>query len=134
MSNLRKHAEYELSLLDWTDDKEVYNGLLSKSVLELIDLFSKQGHSGASAYIVREVFYKLSKFEALTELTTNPDEWLEYVEGEFQSKRNPSCFSRDLKYYYNLDGEKVKLDEIDSIPHIKGYKLIKLREYIKNDD
>ena len=129
MSSLKEHAEYELKLLNWTDDKEIYKGLLSKAVLELIDVFSKQGHSEASATVVREVFNKLAQVEPLSELTNNPKEWFEYEDGMFQSKRSPSCFSLDLKYYYNLDDKRLNQNKIKTIPNNKGYKLIKLKEY-----
>lgn len=102
--NLIEYAKKEIELLDWTDDKEIYNGLLSKSVLELVKTFSKQGHSGASASVVLYVFNKIVKYEPLTPLTKNKNEWYKVENGVFQSKRNPSCFSDDnLKHYYDLN-------------------------------
>lgn len=96
-SALMKHAELELKLADMIDSDE-YNGLISKAVMELIQKFSEQGHSGFSAQMVREIFNKLSNFETLTEITSNPDEWINDLEmggsGKlWQNKRNPAIFS-----------------------------------------
>ena len=41
---------------NWTDDIEIYHGLLTKSVVELFELFCKQGHSGASAEVTAHCF------------------------------------------------------------------------------
>jgi len=112
------HATRELKLAGMFD-KEVdgssaagsMNILISNAVIELMEVFAKQGHSGMSASMVRELFVKLSNFESLTELTDTPDEWNDISEmqaGElgWQSQRNPSCFSEDGgKTYWNINEE-----------------------------
>lgn len=65
MSNLINHANEQLSKTGLLDEDSDYNGELGKGVLELITTFAKQGHSGYSAAMARELFYKLSNFEEL---------------------------------------------------------------------
>lgn len=65
MSNLVKHAEKELKKAGLFDKDSDYDGMLGEGVLELITTFANQGHSGFSAQMTRELFYKLSNFEEL---------------------------------------------------------------------
>jgi len=65
LSNLVNHAQKELRRVGLFDKDSDYDGALGKSVLELITTFANQGHSGMSAGITRELFYKLSNFEEL---------------------------------------------------------------------
>lgn len=114
--SLIEHAKRELELLDWTDDKKIYKGLLSEAVLELIEVFSNQGHTGASASVVLPVFMKLARWENLTPITSNPDEWMHIADKKlsptqsrplYQSLRNPNFFSHDnLQTYYSVDEPK----------------------------
>jgi len=113
--NLTAHAKKELELAGMFD-KEVdgseaagsWNNLCADAVVELITAFAKQGHSGFSASMTRELFNKLSNFEVLTELTDDPDEWMDRSEFNanptWQSCRHPACFSEDGgKTYWNID-------------------------------
>ena len=68
MSNLVKHAEFELKKAGLFDKDSDYDGQLGEATLELIKVFADQGHSGMSANMVRELFRKLSSFEPLTPL------------------------------------------------------------------
>lgn len=65
MSNLIDHATKELTKSGLFDADSDYDGELGKGVLELITTFANQGHSGYSAKVTRELFYKLSNFEEL---------------------------------------------------------------------
>ena len=121
------HAKRELMLAGMFD-KEVdeseaagsWNILCAEAVVELMELFARQGHSGMSASMTQELFNRLSKVEALTELTDNPDEWNDISEMQggkpgWQSQRNPSAFSEDNgKTYYDLNDACFKFtDEED---------------------
>ena len=64
-SNLESHAKEELTRVGLFDKDSDYNGMLGDAVLELITVFANQGHSGMSAQMTRELFYKLSGFEKL---------------------------------------------------------------------
>lgn len=109
MSNLRKHAENELKAcgykLDGSD--EPYNKLAADSILELIDLFSKQGHSGFSASYVIGAFTKLAAFEPMGPLTGDDEEWHECGEGVFQNRRCGHVFKQADRFEgqaYDIEG------------------------------
>jgi len=106
-SNLIKHAEKELRLAGMFDKDADYDGMLAPEILKLVKVFSDQNHSGASAAITIGVLIRLLKFQPLTPLTSNPDEWMEVGEKMWQSKRNPNVFSKDGgKTWYNIDRTK----------------------------
>lgn len=65
MSRLVDHANTELKRVGLFDKDSDYNGELGKDVLALITLFADQGHSGNSAEMARDLFYRLSNFEPL---------------------------------------------------------------------
>lgn len=109
-SNFMKHAERELDLLLGADNSEdFYNGGIRQAVMELMEVFARQGHSGTSASIVREMFASLSDFKNLTPLTNDPDEWTDHgigYDGEhtWQNVRNSAAFSHDGgKTYWTLE-------------------------------
>lgn len=112
-SNLVTYAEDELRLAGLLDSEDDYDGMLAKSVLELVKLFAKQGHSGFSASITTEIAMKLLRFQPLSPLTYAEDEWNhvadEMVSKEqrplYQNRRKSDVFSHDHgKTWYCLDG------------------------------
>ena len=100
--SLAKHAEKELRLAGLFDKNSDYNGMLGDAVMELIKVFSKQGHSGMSASMVSNLFDKLSRYKQLTSLTFKDDEWNEVGTGVFQNKRRGSVFKdgKDSRPYF----------------------------------
>jgi len=101
---LVKFARRELELAGLFDKDSDYDGMLGGSAIELIEVFSKQGHSGFSAGIMSDLFDRLSRYKPLTALTADPEDWMEVGEGTWQCKRSHSCFSEDgLKTYYDID-------------------------------
>lgn len=107
-SNLVQHAMNELNRAGIGDEDADYGGDLYDAVLELVTLFASQGHSGGSAYAVIEMFSKLARFEPLTDITSDPDEWTYVHDDEdgkpqYQNKRRSSSFSRDGgKTWYDI--------------------------------
>lgn len=115
MGNLLEHAERELRLAGLFDADSDYDGHLGVAALELLELFGKQGHSGSSASMVRELFIKLSMYQNLTPLTSNPEEWEDIAEHMgrpmWHSKRNPVCFSEDGgKTWWNVNDKVAEED------------------------
>lgn len=106
MSNLVKHAKTELKMAGLLNKKSVYDGMLGKAVLELMKVFSKQGHSGMSAPMVASLFNKLANYETLGPVTGSEEEWMDVSKygGEimYQNKRCSALFknSNDEKAYY----------------------------------
>ena len=93
--SLVEHAQKELELAGLFDEDSDYNGELGKAALEIVEVFAKQGHSGASAYLTLSIVEKLCRWENLTPLTDDPSEWNEVGENIWQNKRNPAIFSND---------------------------------------
>ena len=110
MSKLLEHAKVELELASYDITKEGcnskehgYANMCAKAAYELIELLSKQGHSGMSVGVTLSLFNKLVNYDILTPITNNPNEWKEYIPGLWQNVRKSSCFSDDnLKTYYDI--------------------------------
>ena len=100
MSNLIKHAEIEIESAGLNDPNSDYNGAIGKSVLELIQVFSNQGHSGMSASIVTQLFSILSTYQPLGPITGKDEEWVEVSKDLFQNKRLSNLFKQNDKIYY----------------------------------
>ena len=106
MSNLVEYAKEELKRIGMIDSGEPYNDWASKEILDLIELFSSQDHSGFSAPYVINAFSRLAMFKPLTPLTGEDDEWREITSGGFQNKRYSAVF-KDSKdgTAYNIEGK-----------------------------
>lgn len=105
MGNILDHAKCELELAGFLDsDKDFYGGMTGKAVLELIECFENQGHSGMSAGIVIQLFEKLANFKPIRPITGSAEEWSsDTFDGEtFQNRRLSSLFKKGLygKAYY----------------------------------
>ena len=84
---LNEFAKQELELAGLlSPEDDFYGGETGKAVLELMEVFSKQGHSGQSAAIVADVFWKLSNYKPLTPISGEADEWTEFEPGYFKIK------------------------------------------------
>ena len=99
---LIEHAKKEIELIGMFDKDSDYNGMIGESVMELIKVFSEQGHSGHSAAIVSNIFNKLSRFKPLLPLTGKDEEWCEVTEGTYQNIRNSAVFKegKDGRPYF----------------------------------
>lgn len=105
-SKLYKHAERELILRG--DDKQ-----FTDMFLNMITCFSSYGHSGSSAEHSIQTIERLLRWQNLTKLTNDPDEWSLVNPGSnptdllWQSKRNPSAFTTDSEFdSYYLTGDR----------------------------
>lgn len=102
--NLVSHAERELKLAGMFDKDADYNGALAPQILKVVEAFSKSEHSGASAAITIGVLNKLLRFQTLTPITSNPDEWMNVGAMLWQNRRNPAIFSKNGgKTWYDID-------------------------------
>lgn len=79
---------------------------IQENVLELLEVFSKQGHSGFSAAYVINLFSKLAKHEPLTPIMCTGDEWSDIDEEMgtdiYQNNRCSAVFKngKNGKPYY----------------------------------
>jgi len=109
LGGLKDHAKTELGLAGLFDKDSDYDGMIGKAVMELVDTFASQGHSGFSAQWVLEVFNEVAQFKPLTPITSNSDEWEDvarYGDGSplWQNKRAPMYFSEDGgKNWYDVN-------------------------------
>jgi len=94
-SNTVIHAENELKLAGWYNKDSIYGGLVPEAVLELVEVFAKQGHSGMSAPLVARIFKTVACHDLLSPLTGKDDEWFEHDDGHFQNIRLSSVFKKD---------------------------------------
>ena len=106
--SLVEHAKRELELAGLFDKDSDYGGMLGEAVMELVEVFEKQGHSGYSAALVRNIFSRVADYKVLTPIGTTEDEWYkhEYSNGDvtWQNKRQSSVFSNDGgKTWYDID-------------------------------
>ena len=69
------HAKFELELAGFFDEDSDYGGAIGGAVMELMEVFEKQGHSGGSAPIVASLFHKLANYEPLGPITGKDEEW-----------------------------------------------------------
>jgi hypothetical protein len=92
MTTTLTHAKRELALLGYKPCEELEetdpNRWVQENILELLEVFSKQGHSGSSAPYVIGMFFKLASHEPITPLTGEDNEW-EKV--DFQTLQNIRC-------------------------------------------
>lgn len=105
---LIEHAKTELQIAGLFDKEgDFYEGATGEAVMELIEVFSKQGHSGMSAPIVADLFNKLANYEPLLPITGKDEEWgdvSDFGDGVpyYQNKRCSALFKdgEDGKPYY----------------------------------
>lgn len=105
MSNLVEHAKREFKALGYIpldqEQDDDPNKWIQENVLELLEVFSKQGHSGSSAPYCISMFTKLADFKPLKPITCEDNEWNDTGHG-FQNKRLSAVFKdgKDGKPYY----------------------------------
>lgn len=59
--NYRQFAKKWIEKSGLSDPDSDYNGELGRAVMELVEVFSKQGHSGMSAQLTTYAFDKLNR-------------------------------------------------------------------------
>jgi hypothetical protein len=110
MSNLVDHARRELTAIgmppgpeDGMSPGDRYNTAAANAIMELIEVFSKQGHSGFSANYVIQAFSKVAAFEPLAPVKGTDDEWVEVGESMFQNARCAHVFKDTDGRAYDIE-------------------------------
>ena len=105
---LVEFAKRELEYAGYFDGDEI-NKMMADNVLELIETFGKQGHSGLSAPFCIDLFTTLAKYEPLRPLQGTDDEWNQISDDCWQNKRCSKIFKEllpDGTYEcYNIEGK-----------------------------
>ena len=114
-SNLVTHARRELRIIG--EDPDTIRGLC-----RVVQAFADMGHSGGSAQFAALYLDKLLRYQPLSDLTDDPDEWIDrHAEGLtssplWQSKRNSEAFSTDGGKTYYLLSEQEAAGDIATTP------------------
>lgn len=146
MSNILKHAERELTLIGY-DDTNQFDKMAKDAILGLIETFAKQGHSGFSGPYVVSIFNKLAKFETLSPLTGEDDEWNDVsdMSGDrkmlLQNTRDSRVFKDEKGAYFieaiiweDINDDVVShFTDYDSKRYIKSFPFTPKTFYIKID-
>ena len=99
MSNLVAYAKSELERAKLFGEGDFYGGMMGDAVMKLIQVFADEVHSGMSAGMAISIFEKLARFEPLTPLTGEDDEWVEVGTGVFQNRRCSHVFKENGEAY-----------------------------------
>ena len=110
MSSLSDYAKEELNKIGMNDSGDPYDAAVTKAILDLIDLFASQEHSGFTAAYTINTFNRLARFKPLSPLTGEDDEWNDIGDGRFQNKRYSAVFKDKDGTAYNIEG-KVFTDD-----------------------
>ena len=104
-SGLTSHAQRELAS-GLKDPEDGPNRWIADGTIQLIRLFSTQGHSGGSATWAIKVFQTLANWEPWGPLTGEDDEWGEPFndDGDQQNRRCSHIF-RTAEGAYNIQGK-----------------------------
>lgn len=105
MSNLEDYARSELTRAGLFDSDSDYGRMMGDAIMKMIKLFADEGHSGFSANMAINIFNKVARFEPLTPLTGEDDEWNEVGEGTFQNRRCSHVFKGPDGRAYDIDGK-----------------------------
>jgi len=96
--NLVDYAIDELKAIGMYGTGDEMNQMMSNNIIELLEVFSKQGHSGFSAPYCINMFKQLANYKPLSPLTGNDDEWNCVSEQSgytmYQNKYKNNCDNR----------------------------------------
>lgn len=106
-SNLMIWAKRELDILANDGGRDGLQEMMNKDILEMLEVFSAQGHSGLSASYAIAALVRLMNWKPLSPLTGSDDEWIECSEGLEQNKRYSAVFRNkgDNSTAYHIHGK-----------------------------
>jgi len=127
--SLVEHAKKEFEIKGWLglpeDDPQAW---VVEDVLELLEVFAKQGHSGTSAPYVANLFFNLAKFDILGPLTGEDAEWVDHGDGFCQNKRCSHVFKNangeawDIRGVVWKERDRCFTDKHSHVPVVFPYK------------
>lgn len=130
------HAKFEMECA-WPDRDDMQD-LMKANLIELLSVFSSQGHSGFSARYAISSFEKLAMFQTLSPLTGADIEWAEPYcdEGTQQNKRDGRVFRNADGSAYFIDGKIFRdsngscFTNINSRVYISDWPYLPVTEYV----
>ena len=107
MSDLVDYAKSELDLAFPPETRDNMQEFINNNILEIVKVFSDQGHSGMSASYVISKLTRLLKFKPLTPLTGEDSEWRDTYGNHQQNIRYSSVFreDKDNNKAYDIDAK-----------------------------
>ena len=79
--------------------------MANDSILEIVKVISKQGHSNFSGEYVIGILERLLRFKPLSAIEDNEGEWEEASDNAFQYKRCYTVFKEPDGKIYNISGK-----------------------------
>jgi len=127
-SNLISHALREFQMAGWMDEngnfkedepdesaERIFGMPLQEfaclNVLQILDTFHEQGHSGFSATYVINLVDRLIRFKPLTEITNNSIEWVLVADDLYQNRRCGHIFKNSKGEVWDIEGIIFKDEE-----------------------
>ena len=102
---MSKFIEYAKSELDRIQKDEYgMQEMINNDILEILEKFADQGHSGFSANYVINVLERLIRWKPISPLTGEEDEWITVDESTKQNKRCSGVFLKQDGTAYDIDG------------------------------
>jgi len=116
--SLHDYAKRELDRLcppDANGIKDELQEWIDRNVLQIVDLFSDQGHSNTSAMYVLNILERVLRFHPLTPLTGEDDEWVACLGQEDDKQQNNRYYSvfrnnHDNSTAYDIEGKIFSSD------------------------
>ena len=108
MNTFERFAREEFRAAGWSDEngdiKDEMQAMICAGVLDLLNVFERQGHSGFSAPYMINLFTKLANFKPIAPITGEDWEWTDVMNGLHQNKRCSSVF-KDKDGAWDIDGK-----------------------------
>ena len=112
--SLREHALLEFKAAGWDIEDDPMQEEICNNLLELLEVFSNQGHSGFTAPYVIKHFAKLAAYEPIVPLTGEDWEWT-LISGDLTGGKvvyqNKRC-SRVFKQSDRFNGQAYDIDAV----------------------
>lgn len=120
--NLVEYTKAELERaygqrIESDDPSDRWDNRMRDHVTEIVEMFSKQGHSGFSAATALEILKRVLNYKPLMPLTGEDDEWEEREPGLYQNNR---CFT----VFKSIKAGKVEYWDIDIVDEANKEQLI----------
>ena len=107
----KEYGRKELERIGYfKEGDDPYNDMAANAILELLEVFDNQGHSGFTAPYVAGMFHRLARYKPASPLTGEDDEWNDVGDGLLQNKRYFAVFKEKDGTVYNSEG-KVFTDD-----------------------
>jgi hypothetical protein len=136
MKNIKTYAIDELTRIGMYGSGDEMNDAMCDHILKMVDVFAEEGHSSFSAEYAISILQKLLRWQPLSPLTGEDDEWIEQENGWFQNKRCSRVFKKgkdgqafDIRGKVFVEPDGVSYTSNDSSVDI-GFPYVPKTEYV----